>query len=98
MWVKESLPEFGCEVLEGVSFCQELILIVFYPIIDFDVLERHENIMDFIIVINFAFVKVRVKVLKELSEDCRRNHPFRENRCCFVCIVKFDSCHVEMGR
>ena len=97
MWVEESLPEFSCEVLESVSFCQELILIVFDPIIDFDVLEQHENITDFIIVINFAFVKVRVKVL-ELSEDCRRNRPYRENRCCFVCIVKFDSCHVEMGR
>ena len=94
--VKETLAEFCCECVEGIILTQELFLIVFDPVIDFDILERHEDVVDFIFIADFTFVKVGIEVLNELCEDGGRDRSLRQDGGGFVCVVEFNCCHIEM--
>ena len=56
--VEKSLAELCGECVKGVVFGKKLFLIILDPVINFDILERHEDVADFIFVGDFAFVKV----------------------------------------
>ena len=45
--------------------------IVLDPVVNFYVLKLHEDIMNFVFVGDFAFVKVRIEILNELRENGR---------------------------
>ena len=48
-----------------------MVLIVLDPVVNFYVLKLHEDIMNFVFVGDFAFVKVRIEILNELRENGR---------------------------
>jgi hypothetical protein len=50
--------EFRSEVIESKIICEEAILIVFYPIVDLDILEGHQDISNFVLVGYFTFMEV----------------------------------------
>ena len=70
--VEEMFTEFSCEGIKGKIISKELILIVFDPIVYFDILEGHEDIPYFVFIHDFAFVEVGVEILNELSKDIRK--------------------------
>ena len=63
--------EFHCKRIKGKVISEKLILVIFDPIVYFDILEGHEDIPDFVFISDFAFVEVRVEILDELSKDGR---------------------------
>jgi hypothetical protein len=73
-------------------------MIVFDPVVDFYILERHEDVLDFIFIRYFAFVEVGVEVLYELSEYGWRNRSCSENGWGFMSVMEFDHCHIMERR
>ena len=73
MRVQEPFTELCSECIEGKIISKEANLIVFYPIVDFNVLEGHKYIANFVLVWYFTFMEIRIEVLDELGENCGRD-------------------------
>ena len=94
MWIEEMFSQFSSEGFKRVTVCEESVVVILNPIVNFDVLEGHQYISNFIFVCDFALVEVRSEILYELSEDCRRDSASSKNWCSFVGVVEFNSSHV----
>ena len=93
--VKGAFMEFSCERIKGKIISKELILIVFDPIVYFDILEGHEDIPNFVFIHDFALVEVGVEILNELSEDGRGDGTHCEDWSGFLSVMEFD-CHLVL--
>lgn len=94
MRVEETFAKFCSKFLEGVVLSDESVMIIFDPVVYFDVLEGHEDTSYFFFVGDFTLVKVGVKVLDELCENGRGNMTRCEDWGGFVTVVVFYRCHV----
>jgi hypothetical protein len=93
--VKKPFAKFRCEKLERELVSNENLLVVFDTIDNWmKIKNNHENIANFVFVCDFAFVKIGTEILDELCKDSRENGSSGEDRCCFMCVMEFDRCHV----
>ena len=92
--IEEAQAKFRGECLEGESICHELILIVFDPIVDFNVLEGHQYVPNLVLICDFAFMEVRFEVLDQLRKDGRGDGSRGEDGSRFVSFMEFYCGHV----
>ena len=90
--------EFRSEGLKSKTISEEAILIVFNPIVNLNVLERHQAIANFVFVGYFTLMEVGGEVLYKLCENCRGDVSGCQNGSRFVTVVEFDCCHVMRSR
>ena len=94
MRIKEVFLKFGSKRFKCITVYEKHVVIVLNPIVNFDILEGHQYISNFIFICDFSFVEVRSEILYELRKDSRRDSPRRKDRHSFVRVMELNGSHV----